>query len=406
MVDTDGARSPDAEFATAADAERALLAIAASFASSRHPSRPPPLPSIADGSSAPPFDSRGVEPMYKVLVEQLPAIVYMAYLNRGIGDAYISPQLEEALGFTREEWLDDPLRWYQSIHPDDRARWSQEAAAFLTTGGPLKSAYRVIARDGSVRWFQCDARVVRAIDGQPWFIHGVAFDVTQEKRAEQRLLDSLREKETLLHEVHHRVKNNLAVIASLFYLQSSYTTDERTLKILQECQDRVRSMALVHELLYGSHVFSKLSFSDYAVVLARQLMQTHAPPNAPVRLRTELQPLDIDIARAVPCGLALNEMLTNALTHAFSDGTGGEVVLAIEAAPSGQCAVVVRDDGAGLPPDFDPDAVETLGIRLMRMLARQLDGTLTLRGLSRGTEVRLEFVVPAAPLPSEGALTE
>lgn len=128
-----------------------------------------------------------LEAQYRALVEQIPAVVFMAYLDRGIGEAYVSPQIEAALGFKQEEWLEDPVRWYQQIHPEDKQRWSIEAADMFVSGQPLRSAYRVMARDGRVIWFHCEAKMIRREDGQPWFIHGVAFDITDLKRTEAAL---------------------------------------------------------------------------------------------------------------------------------------------------------------------------------------------------------------------------
>jgi len=119
-----------------------------------------------------------LEAKYRALVEQIPAVVFMAYLDEGIGEAYVSPEIETALGFSQSEWLEDPVRWYQRIHPDDKMRWSVEAAEMFMSGKPLRSAYRVIARDGRVLWFQCEAKMIRHEDGRPWFIHGVGFDIT------------------------------------------------------------------------------------------------------------------------------------------------------------------------------------------------------------------------------------
>ena len=130
-----------------------------------------------------------LEAKYRALLEQLPAVVFMAYLDRGIGEAYVSPQIEATLGFSQAEWLEDPVRWYQQIHPDDKARWSLEASEMFLTGKPLRSAYRVIARDGHVVWFHCEAKMILRSDGDPWFIQGVAFDITDLKRTEEELQD-------------------------------------------------------------------------------------------------------------------------------------------------------------------------------------------------------------------------
>jgi PAS domain S-box-containing protein len=131
-----------------------------------------------------------VEARYRTLLEQIPAVVFMAFLDKGIGEAYVSPQIEAMLGFTQEEWLNDPVRWYRQIHPDDKARWSLEAAQTFLSGEPLRSVYRVMARDGHVIWFHCEAKMVRRDDGRPWFIHGVGFDVTELKQAEAALQEA------------------------------------------------------------------------------------------------------------------------------------------------------------------------------------------------------------------------
>jgi len=128
-----------------------------------------------------------LEARYRALVEQIPAVVFMAYLDRGIGEAYVSPQIEAALGFSQEEWLEDPVRWYSHIHPDDKQRWSTEAADMFLTGNPLRSAYRVLSRDGRVIWFHCEAKMIRKQNGEPWFIHGVGFDITDLKQTEEAL---------------------------------------------------------------------------------------------------------------------------------------------------------------------------------------------------------------------------
>jgi PAS domain S-box-containing protein len=157
------------------------------------------LQALADvflDSSGSPADTPGsrrngeppnLEAQYRTLIEQIPAVVFMVYLDRGVGEAYVSPQIETMLGFSREEWLEDPIRWYERIHPDDKSRWSTEAAQMFLSGKPLRSVYRVIARDGRVVSFRCDAKMVRRPDGRPWFIHGVGFDISDLKHAEQEL---------------------------------------------------------------------------------------------------------------------------------------------------------------------------------------------------------------------------
>jgi PAS domain S-box-containing protein len=128
-----------------------------------------------------------VEARYRILVEQIPAVVFMIDLDRPVGEGYVSPQVETLLGFSQADWLEDPVRLYGQIHLEDKERWSVEAANLFVSGAPLRSMYRVIARDGRVVWFQCQAKLVRRESGQPWFIHGVGFDITELKRAEEEL---------------------------------------------------------------------------------------------------------------------------------------------------------------------------------------------------------------------------
>src|ERR1700691_1765359 len=139
--------------------------------------------------------------IYRALVEQIPAVIFMAHLDRGIGEAYVSPQIEANLGFSQEEWLEDPIRWYQQIHPDDKQRWSLEAAQMFLSGTALRSAYRVIARDGRVVWFHCEAKMMRRKNGRPLFIHGIAFDITELKRTEEALQEERNVVSAILHTV-------------------------------------------------------------------------------------------------------------------------------------------------------------------------------------------------------------
>lgn len=180
---------PDLQSLGLGQAEAVLAELASVFfQGTDSPGVPPPASGVnakrgRESDLLPP----NLEAMYRALVEQIPAVVFMAYLDRGIGEAYVSPRIEEAIGFTQAEWLEDPVRWYNQIHPDDKSRWSSEAAAMLLTGNPLRSAYRVIARDGRVIWFHCEAKMIRRENGRPWFIHGVGFDITDLKLTEQTL---------------------------------------------------------------------------------------------------------------------------------------------------------------------------------------------------------------------------
>jgi PAS domain S-box-containing protein len=185
------------EVLTAAAAENLLIDLAAVFLGNFAPGAVPVNFSRDQEADELP----NVSATYRVLVEQIPAVVFMAHLDRGIGEAYVSPQIQETLGFSQEEWLEDPIRWYQQIHPDDKQRWSVEAAQMFVSGNPLRSAYRVMARDGHVVWFHCEAKMIRRKDGRPWFIHGVGFDITELKRTEEALQEERNVVSAILHTV-------------------------------------------------------------------------------------------------------------------------------------------------------------------------------------------------------------
>jgi PAS domain S-box-containing protein len=169
-----------------AEAEAALTALADVY-SSVDAAFQPFATALKNPASLALDQSADMVARYQTLIEQIPAVVFMAFLDKGMGEAYVSPQIEAILGFSQEEWLNDPVRWYRQVHPDDRGRWNIEAAEMFLSGKPLRSVYRVIARDGKVVSFHCEAKMVRHDDGQPWFIHGVAFDITELKTAEAQL---------------------------------------------------------------------------------------------------------------------------------------------------------------------------------------------------------------------------
>jgi PAS domain S-box-containing protein len=185
-----------ADHQTRDEAELVLRTLAESFLSSSAVGlRSESFVSQGKSGIAPDYETR-----YKTLIEHIPAIIFVAPLNLSLGEAFVSPQIETLLGFTQEEWLGDPLRWYQQVHPEDKYRWSLEAAGLFATGQPLMSTYRVFSRDKRLLWFQCDARMVYGDDGQPSFIHGIGFDVTELKEAEASLKKARDELEARVEE--------------------------------------------------------------------------------------------------------------------------------------------------------------------------------------------------------------
>jgi len=205
----------------------------------------------------------------------------------------------------------------------------------------------------------------------------IVFEViTARKQAEEGLRASLQEKEALLKEVHHRVKNNLQVMTSLLRLETSRTSEPGARRVLKDMQGRILSMALLHETLYRTGIFGRVDLANYLQQLAGQLFRAHNASSAQVSLALELSPVQADIDQAIPCGLIVNELLANSLKHAFVKGQTGEVRLRLQQDAEGEVRLQVSDTGVGLPDDFEARRAGSLGLQLVSDLARQLGGRL------------------------------
>jgi len=230
------------------------------------------------------------------------------------------------------------------------------------------------------------------INGQK-FLQAVVRDITDRKRDEDQIKASLAEKEVLLQEIHHRVKNNLQVISSLLKLQSRYIQDNRVIEMLKESQNRVRSMALVHEQLYQSKDLSNIDFAEYIQNLAHNLFQAYEVNAAGIKLETNIARCELNVDTAVPCGLIINELVTNSLKYAFLGKTEGKINIDFNLNNNGVWVLVVSDTGVGFPKDLDYRNARTLGLRLVGALVRQIRGNITLvEGV--GTVFQIAFPQP------------
>jgi len=243
-------------------------------------------------------------------------------------------------------------------------------------------------RTGGALWMNCRVSNLRDEHGDILGWATISSDITAQRQAEAALRASLRDKETLLREVHHRVKNNLAVIGSLLYLQSTAVTDPALRRVLQESQERVHAIALVHERLYRSHDVAQVDLRDYVRELSTELLRNHMVHAIDVQLAFDLGPVGIDLDRAVLTGLILNESMSNALKHGFTGRRGGVIRVTLRHESAG-FVLSVADNGVGLPSDAASQPRPPLGMRLMHALASQLNGRLEFNDVHPGTEVRL-----------------
>ncbi len=221
---------------------------------------------------------------------------------------------------------------------------------------------------------------------------GVLLDITGRKRAEDKLRTSLEEKESLLKEVHHRVKNNLQVISSLLQLRARKVQNPEVLGFLRDTQNRVRSMALLHETLYRSGNLARVSLPQYVKNVCTHVARSYASGAPGIRLRHEIADVSLDVDLAIPIGLIINELVSNAFKHAYPHRRKGEILVELLPAPEEQLRLRVSDSGVGVAPEVDPRRAETLGLLLVRNLARQLDGQMSVSG---GNGTVFEIVFPA-----------
>ena len=343
------------------------------------------------------------EERYRALVEEIPAVTFMASLDGGKQQLYVSPQIEQLLGFSQKEWSENPILWYSQLHPEDQTRWHMEFARTCSTGEHFLSEYRFIARDGSVVWVHGEAKMVRDAHGRPLFLQGVAFDITDRKNAEEtlrkandeleqqvaartaELAASLREKEDLLKEVHHRVKNNLQLISTMFRSQARALNDPKVTPFFTAMQERLKSIADIHEHLYDTDDLSSIDFGQYIRRLSSNLIRTFRPG---VKLELDVHDVYLGIRMAIPCGLIVNELLSNCLKYAFPDEPG---TIAVTLRQDGaRYVLTIQDNGIGFPEDLDIHDTESLGLEIVEAQVDKLDGAIELTR-SPGTTFEISF---------------
>lgn len=327
-------------------------------------------------------------------------------LHESMRDAFVSVALtgeileynaayRAMLGYSDEElmrltFMDlTPPRWHES-----EAVIVRDHILKLGASPVYEKEYQ--RKDGTVFPVELRAFLIRDDAGKPASIWGIARDITERKEAELVLLRSLDEKEVLLKEVHHRVKNNLQIVTSLLSLQAARLHDPALTAALLETGNRVRSMALLHETLYQSGNLAALNFSTYLRNLCAHLARSFGPESgARVRLDVRLGEVHLDLDRAISCGLLVNELICNAFKHGYPGERSGCLTVALRQDPAG-IHIKIADDGAGLPPELDLRQARTLGMRLVNSLAAQLHGVLDIQS-TPGAGAAITVTIPPAP---------
>jgi PAS domain S-box-containing protein len=298
-----------------------------------------------------------------------------------------NPQFEKILSLPTTD-VHDFDSFLNRVNKQDRDRVEEELKAALDGGPEFSSEFRIDSEEG-IRWIAARGRFIYNEQQTAHRMIGILFDITQDKHVQELISSQLNEKEFLLREIHHRIKNNLQVIASLLSLQSAQAPIEIR-RALQEAQNRILSIALIHEKLYSTENLAAIDFKEYIKDLVKILHSTFAHGTNHIRVSVECSGIDVDIDKAVPCGLILNELLSNSFKHAFPGNGRGNVKINVSA-PNKKVQMVVEDDGVGIKDDIDiSNSQGTLGLKLVNLLVNQLHGTIKL-DRSTGTRFEISF---------------
>lgn len=303
---------------------------------------------------------------------------------------YISPSIKTILGYEPEEILgENVLKFISLTHPDDQYKVGSAFKDAQTSYIPGGVQHRFKRADGHYIWVESLGNPLFNYKNQ---YNGVVFsmtDIDSLKVAEENFRTSLEEKELLLRELHHRVKNNMQIISSLLSLQTHHIKDERDLKIFESSQNRVKTMSLIHDELYSSQDFSHINISEYIQNLTKELLTSHIEDPGRVKLKVNVEDVKMELETAIPLGLLINEIVANSVNHAFPNYQNGKIIVELKR-DNDVFLLKISDDGIGIPQSIDFKKAETLGFQLINSLVNQLDGQIEMH-TNNGTTFTVKF---------------
>lgn len=311
------------------------------------------------------------EKRFRTMAEYSPVMIWISDMNLNI--VYANKTKLDFLKRTFDEVKDQ--NWLETIHPDDRNNFLAVVRDAYDKEKNFTIELRVDCKGDGYRWVMLSAAPRQLPDGKMIGFTGSDVDITEKINARIELEDSLREKEILLKEIHHRIKNNLQIISSLLNLQLNYLENEEIIELLKSSQSRIRSMAMIHEKLYNTKELSRINFGEYAREFTNYLFNAYRSKIGSLRLELDLADVYLDINLSISLGLILNELITNALKHAFPNNRPGKVGISLKE-ENGQVQLIVTDDGEGLPQNFDIKKTNSLGLELVDSLVEQHKGRL------------------------------
>ncbi len=340
---------------------------------------------------------RKSEDKFQKMVANIPGMVYQFRQDvaGNFSVDYASVFCQQLFGLPALELMRDAGMAIRTTHPEDMERFNKSIAQSFDNMQPWNYLGRMFDAYGKLKWVEGIARPERQENGDILW-DGILMDVTDRQLAQEQIHTALHEKELLLKEIHHRVKNNLQIIISLLSLQAQYVQDDSIDSLFQESQNRVYSMALIHEQLYQSTSLDRVNFADYANTLISHLQQSYFLQQ-PIELKVEIAEIFLSIETAVPCGLIINELVANALKYAFPENQPNIspsdhplITVEFRQIDDSKFSLLVKDNGIGISANIDLNNLSTLGLSLVQMLTQQLEGELTLHS-QQGTECTIIF---------------
>ncbi len=335
---------------------------------------------------------RQSEERFRRLAENARDMIYRTSLPDGTYE-YASPAATEMFGYTPAEFLNSPLLIRKIIHPDWHEYFEVQWELLLAGKMPPSYEYQIVhGQSGETRWINQRNVLIRDDAGQPIAIEGIVTDITARKQAEEQIKTALKEKEVLLQEIHHRVKNNLQIISSLLDMSRLRTRDQEAIALLTDARARIHSMALIHTQLYQSKRFDHIDMQSHLRGLVGYLAGIYAERKM-VTPRVEVSGVQLSLIQAIPCALILNELIANTFKHAFKEGQAGTLDITMQQSPDDTIVLCVKDDGIGICDDIDLEHTNTLGLKLIRKLVQQqLRGEIQVNR-DAGTEFIITFKI-------------
>jgi PAS domain S-box-containing protein len=333
------------------------------------------------------------EAKFHRIVENTPAIVYQFKMSpeKIFSFPYVSRFIKDIMGVSAIEVMKNSSKLINMIHPEDKGMFVEKVLNSAETMNSYHEKFRCL-KNGDIIWVECRTTPYAQEDGSILW-DGLFVDVTERMQAEDQIKANLKEKETLLQEIHHRVKNNMIVISSLLKLQSNSIKDERLKTALMDSQNRVQSMSAIHEVLYQSDNLSSIDMNTYLSKLTEAVAQNYTI-GSKVSLLVETENILIGAKQASPIGLIVNELITNSFKYAFPENQEGEIKISLQKMED-QIELEYADNGIGIPEGFDLQKADSLGLKLVKLLTEnQLDGSIDMEN-KNGTKFTIKFNIEA-----------